>query len=307
MTMHDRRTMSRGNRSAFTLVELLVVVGIIIALAGLLLPVLGGAREQGRRAQCLSNLRQLTAAWIAYAHDNDSHLCSADLGLTWSWCGPTTNHNDIVGDLMFPQLQLEKGVLWGYLKDAKVYRCPDDPSPVEARRCSYQININMSGTVTTDPLGEKVNSKDPLRSNINFIRLDDIPNTASAFVWIEGANPAVTLRKCFNSPSPPENTFRRDGWPGNNHRGNSPGTGISFADGHAIFWQYADSRTVNLVESLAAGLDGPVVPRPGRPSLYPDHALTHSPDVMQLEEWVAGTPTGRLNPSGGTGTHQGPG
>src|SRR5947209_6470418 len=132
----------RGGRKGFTLVELLVVVGIIIALAGLLLPALSGAREQARRAQCLSNLRQLTAAWIGYAHDNESHLCSADLGLSWSWCGPTTNHNAIIADGFFPQLQLEKGVLWPYLKDAKVYRCPDDPSPVDARRCSFQININ---------------------------------------------------------------------------------------------------------------------------------------------------------------------
>jgi len=279
---------------AFTLVEILVVLGIIIALAGLLLPVLASAREQAKRAQCLSGLRQLTAAWIAYAHDNDSHICSADLGLSWSWCGPKTDHNAIISDGLFPQLQLENGMLWPYVKDATVYRCPDDPTKLEFRRCSYQININLAGTVAAT--GQFDPTKSTGRSELTYIRLDDIPNAASTFVWIEGANPVITLRKCFNSPSAPDHTFRRDGWPGNNHHGSSSGTGISFADGHAIFWQYADSRTKDLAEGLAGGLYGPVVPRAAPlPPLYPDHAMTNSPDVMQLEEWSGGAPVGRAS------------
>jgi len=294
--MHMPCRAIRNGRKAFTLIEILVVLGIIIALAGLLLPVLGSAREQAKRAQCLSNLRQLTAAWIAYAHDNDSHLCSADLGLSWSWCGPMEMHNSILNDGLYPQLQLEKGMLWSYLKDVNVYRCPDDPNAVDARRCSFQININMAGSVNTNPTGIKDPTKIAASSDLTFIRLDDVPNSASTFVWIEGASPMITLRKCFNSPSAPDNTFRRDGWPGNNHRGSSPGTGISFADGHAIFWQYSDSRTQNLVEGLSGGIYGPVHPRGASPPLYPDHALTNSPDVMQLEQWTGGAPTGR--PSG---------
>ncbi|GAJ23796.1 unnamed protein product, partial [marine sediment metagenome] len=51
----------------FTLVELLVVIAIIALLMAILMPALNRAKEQGKRAVCLSNLRQLTLAWIMYA------------------------------------------------------------------------------------------------------------------------------------------------------------------------------------------------------------------------------------------------
>jgi len=57
--------MSRRRTSGFTLVEIIVVLGIIIMLAGLLFPLIGRAKEAGKRAQCLNNLRSLTQAWIA--------------------------------------------------------------------------------------------------------------------------------------------------------------------------------------------------------------------------------------------------
>lgn len=63
MPMHVQR------RPGFTLIELLVVIGIIAVLVGILLPVLGSAREASKAAVCLSNLRSLGQATVAYSSD----------------------------------------------------------------------------------------------------------------------------------------------------------------------------------------------------------------------------------------------
>jgi prepilin-type N-terminal cleavage/methylation domain-containing protein len=63
--------MSR-RRCAFTLVELLVVVGILALLLSILMPTLGQVRELARKTMCQTNLANLGKGWIVYFHDNDN-------------------------------------------------------------------------------------------------------------------------------------------------------------------------------------------------------------------------------------------
>src|SRR5438105_15243054 len=57
-------------RSGFTLVELLVVIGIIAILIAILLPALNRARNQAKAAVCLANLRQIGQAMVMYVNQN---------------------------------------------------------------------------------------------------------------------------------------------------------------------------------------------------------------------------------------------
>ncbi len=60
----------RPHEHAFTLIELLVVIAVIALLTGLLVPVLGRVREQGRRAACMSNIRQFIIGIQVCANDD---------------------------------------------------------------------------------------------------------------------------------------------------------------------------------------------------------------------------------------------
>ena len=66
-------------RRAFTLVELLVVIGIIALLIAILMPALSKARDQANMVKCMSNMRQIGQAYIMHAQEHRNHVPTAGL------------------------------------------------------------------------------------------------------------------------------------------------------------------------------------------------------------------------------------
>ncbi len=96
-------------RQAFTLIELLVVIAIIAILAAILFPVFARARENARRASCMSNLKQVGLAMMQYTQDYDERYPSG-LPATWRGIGWA-------------------GMIYPYAKSAEVFVCPDNDNP----------------------------------------------------------------------------------------------------------------------------------------------------------------------------------
>lgn len=72
-------------RKAFTLIELLVVIAIIAILSAILFPVFARARENARRATCMSNLKQIGLGMMMYTQDYDEHMALWDYSLPLPW------------------------------------------------------------------------------------------------------------------------------------------------------------------------------------------------------------------------------
>lgn len=111
-------------RCAFTLVELLVVIGIIALLVAILLPVLGRAKESANRVACASNLRQISTTLHLYAGDSNGWLPFCNTTAPADRPGWICTRSRLSSP---PQPRnLDTGVLWKYLKKPAIYRCPSD-------------------------------------------------------------------------------------------------------------------------------------------------------------------------------------
>jgi prepilin-type N-terminal cleavage/methylation domain-containing protein len=149
-------------KRGFTLIELLVVIAIIAILMAILMPALKRAREQGKRAACLNNLRQLTMAWIMYAGDNNDRIingeedgssspgaCSTPTGGRHAferyWVGTDCNPGYMTGQKYDEQTQLSAlrtGALYPWVPQEKLYQCP---TGVRGEMRTYSITDAMNG------------------------------------------------------------------------------------------------------------------------------------------------------------------
>ena len=286
-----RQSQVRG----FTLVELLIVIAIIAVLIAILLPAVTAAQEYARRIACLSNVRQLTIGYILYANDHKGHFMSSETqdpysdrpyfiaGLEdhlpkgfWSWIGRRFEQETSVSALPMHEHLIQMGLLWPYVKDMRVYSCPDYP---DLPNTTYAINALLAGRrgITS---GASPNPYLHTHGSALF-QLSEVRHSERLFCFIETLRRAddgdqdfdgddiITVPGAFEggfmAPMYPDRLSQA---PGTFHRlGNTNGCTISFVDGHAIFWQYAaDPKTefATLQVKLPA------------------------PDITQLQAWSGG-------------------
>jgi hypothetical protein len=244
-----------------------------------------------RRTQCVSNVAKLTAAWLAYTSDNDSHLCNFGGVPDW-FHGLSQEQVSSAGRLAVvayfdPITTIPNGQLWPYLKDFKLYVCPDDPQQVQwimgrgpsspgGMGRSYGMNLLLGGTGS------------PYASRLPFTRWEKPPYSAyHAYTLRNIANPSQTFMfmEDFNAlgaeglgcPIYP-NLMKTSIPLGRLHvtaSGAAAGCTVSFADGHAIFWNYA------VTDARPDAFDPP--------SRFDTQFLQGTgPDVLQLAAWSGG-------------------
>jgi len=126
--------MKRNARQGFTLIELLVVIAIISILASILFPVFARARENARRASCLSNLKQIGLGMMMYVQDYDERYPQA----YYTVDSVTTTWQDM---------------LQPYVKSEQIFICPSS-SRTEPLNGNYGVNarfIPIPGMVLLTP------------------------------------------------------------------------------------------------------------------------------------------------------------
>lgn len=204
---------------AFTLAEMLTVIALIVALIAILLPIIAAAWEHAKQVRCLSNIRQVTQAYLEYSAESDNYLLPLDSsGAQVGYASPQDDNQVI------PALNRS-------LQCAAVFHCPSDP---RERGLSYGVNDFLGGTWYQ----YSVEKMTPLR------RLLDARNPSATFALIEETD---FFPKSIGDPGGfavvPNPSFTWYDTPAAPHQRR---TCISFLDGHAEVWGWQDARTPEL-------------------------------------------------------------
>ena len=155
-----------ARRRAFTLIEILVVIGIIGLLAALLFPVFAQAREEARKTTCLSNMRQLGLAFQQYANDSRGKYPLSGNFQAWApgyghWVSGEAGDDKSLVSIVFPPsaatppselakpdfqraAKVTDGSIFSYVKSTQVYVCPSAQYNTQLG-LSYSMNCAMSG------------------------------------------------------------------------------------------------------------------------------------------------------------------
>jgi prepilin-type N-terminal cleavage/methylation domain-containing protein/prepilin-type processing-associated H-X9-DG protein len=253
----------RIRQAGFTLVELLVVIGIIAVLAAFLFPVFAQAREKARQATCTSNLKQLGSAVIMYVQDYDETFpCVPD------WTQPANPsvdwgpNNGVYADLYV--------LLQPYVKNYRVFYCPDrkrfvvqsgdfsKPGPDTYQVWGYGYNWS-SGYGPPENKNSQWNRGDGCVGPQEGRLLRGHPFSMVAhpatfpILGDTGDTPRQTLHAaCYDVRTNPSSGFNADLPSGARH---ASGNIFVFADGHAKWYRV----NLNLVDPYQVGVLTPEV------------------------------------------------
>jgi prepilin-type N-terminal cleavage/methylation domain-containing protein/prepilin-type processing-associated H-X9-DG protein len=175
-------------RSAFTLIEILVVVAIIALLIAILLPSLARAKEMARMVQCQSNMRQISMAFCSYVVENKGRLPGGYYDQYADWLG-AANRPGYTGR------QPDDGVIWKYMgRQRQAYLCPQDA--LENHDFSYSCNIILSGAKTEmlagahHPLSDFANRDHRASATRRMKAFEGVPMLIEedALYWLDNGN-----------------------------------------------------------------------------------------------------------------------
>lgn len=242
---------SQNPSTAFTLTELLVVLGVLGILLLTVLPAIARTQLSTKTAQCQNNLRQLTGAWRMYAEDNRQRtinnfgVAETIGGLNGNWA------NNIMSWTADPKITnaalLKIGPMSAYLGElTHVYKCPADNYLSPAQRAagftertrSFAMN-GFFGPFTpnsTDAWASGRNTFYP--SHRQWLKVTGVRKPDSFFVILEEHPDSINEGLFLNSPLTTPNQW--SDIPGAFHNG---ALNLSFADGHAENHQWKSLTT----------------------------------------------------------------